>query len=62
MAKLKQTNETCASFKGQLQETKAQLLEQNEISQAKELEIISLKEEMKKSEAKIGSLKRVHQL
>ena len=45
---LKQTNETCASLKGQLQETKAQLLEQNEISQAKELKIISLKKEMKK--------------
>ena len=31
VAKLKQTNKTCASLKGQLQETKAQLLEQNEI-------------------------------
>ena len=51
VAKLKQTNETCASLKEQLQETKAQLLEQNEISQAKELEIFSLKEEMKKSAA-----------
>ena len=29
VTKLKQTNETCASLKGQLQETKAQLLEHN---------------------------------
>ena len=58
VAKQKQTNETCASLKGQLQETKAQLLEQNEISQAKELEIISLKEEMNKISATNLKFKR----
>ena len=48
VANLKETNETCASLKSQLEEVKAQLLEQNKVSQAKEFEIISLKEEMNK--------------
>ena len=51
VANLKETNETCASLKSQLEEVKAQLLEQNKVSQAKEFEIISLKEEMKKTAA-----------
>ena len=46
VANLKVTNETRASLKSQLEEAKAQLLEQNKVSQAKEFEIISLKEEM----------------
>ena len=48
MDNLKETNKTCASLKIQLEEVKAQLLEQNKVSQAKEFEIISLKEEMNK--------------
>ena len=45
---LKETNDTCASLKSKLEEAKSQLLEQNKVSQAKEFEIISLKEEMNK--------------
>ena len=48
VANLKEINETYASLKSQLEEGKAQLLEQNKVSQAKEFEIISLKEEMNK--------------
>ena len=42
VANLKETNETCVSIKSQLEEVKAQLLEQNKLSQAKEFDIISL--------------------
>lgn len=58
MANLKETNETCASLKRQLEEAKAQLLEQNKVSQAREFEIISLKEEMNKISATNLKFKR----
>ena len=58
VANLKETNETYASPKSQLEEVKAQLLEQNKLSQAKEFEIISLKEEMNKTTATNLKFKR----
>ena len=62
VAKLKETNETCVSLKSQLEEAKSQLLEQNKVSQAKEFEIISLKEEMNKIAATNLKFKGVLQL
>ena len=46
VANLKETNDTYVSLKIQLEEVKAELIEHNKVSQAKEFEIISLKEEM----------------
>ena len=58
VANLKETNETCASLKSQLEEVKAQLLEQNKVSQAKVFEIVSLKVEMNKIAATYLKFKR----
>ena len=58
VANLKETNETCAILKIKLEEAKSQLLEQNKVSQAKEFEIISLKEEMNRIAATNLKFKR----